>query len=118
MQTEHGQAYKARVIAWVLFILTMPPTDHFFTKPIIVESAHPYPPNTLTTTVVRRPGASMLEIELDPSTKLAPATADTLAYYTDRECTKEHGRIRGEPETWSFVVDGNEVTIRWVAAYP
>jgi hypothetical protein len=40
--SEHAEVKRARVVTWILFILTMSKEDDFFSAPIVEESLHPY----------------------------------------------------------------------------
>lgn len=71
---------RARVISWILFVLSMPDNEEFFCSPIVQESPHPYPFGWSTMKSIRRPGASALDVHVD-SLRLTSGSRDTLSFY-------------------------------------
>lgn len=82
VEMEDPVVRRARVISWLLFVLTIPDDDAFFTAPIFEESPHPYRPNWQFQKTLCRPGATALEVDVQ-DLRFAPLSRDSISFFAD-----------------------------------
>jgi hypothetical protein len=102
---------RKQIIAWVWFVFSIGPVDDFFLKPYVIETRHPDLRPT-SEHMVRRPGASALEVRFDSVTL---GSGDSLQLYD--HCASNTARTSATRGTTTnsrpTVLSTDEVKLIW-----